>query len=55
MPCPELGGVLDLEFESDAVGVTPQEIASFFKTVMLPPTDETPGVTLNKGAEKNKE
>lgn len=42
LPCPELGGALDLEFESDAVGVTAQDIANFFKTVMMPPEADIP-------------
>lgn len=40
LPCLELGGALDLEFESDAEGVTAQDIANFFKTVMMPPVQE---------------
>ncbi|MGL4742274.1 MAG: hypothetical protein ACRC41_16015 [Sarcina sp.] len=42
LPCPELGGALDLEFESDADGVTAQDITNFFKTVTMPPEAETP-------------
>lgn len=44
LPCPELDGALDLEFESDAEGITAQDITNFFKTVTMPPVAEPPVV-----------
>lgn len=39
---PLSNGDLDLTMESDAAGVTPTDVANFFKQVVLPPTEADP-------------
>lgn len=37
---PLVDGNIDIEFDNDATGVTPADLASFKTTVMMPPTEE---------------
>lgn len=46
LPLPN--GDLDLEFDNDADGVTEKDLTDFFKTVMMPPTEDQEGVTVTK-------